>query len=361
MRPSALVAVLLVAPPAVAAPPRAEVRVDPRIELISVLFYLAGAPEYRRAYETSYRRAVDAHFGAFKDHAAVAATRELRSRFGISHNAPPALAVQLDGELAARVRLDPLPGDVDERWRAVDIPAYLEQMRGFARDTGFAAFFAGHRAYFAGVEARFAGALGAAQVDAWFDGAFGPRPGASFFVCPGLLVGPWSYSATAKLGRGREEVFQIVALEALDAEFLPVPTAMTIDLVVHERAHAYVNPVVDEHAAELAAAAAPTFAAARAQMERQSYMTPKVMVQESIVRALRVLYARERRGADEGVAALRDEQARGFAWTGALADRLARLRGKGRLDLARHIPELKAFFVDGAAAAKKVAPSGGPP
>src|SRR5262249_27518824 len=230
----------------------------------------------------------------------------------------------------ARLGPDPVPGGVDDRWRKVDAPAYLKQVQAFARDTGFAAFFAGEERRLAAVETRVGAALRAAGVDGWFDATFGPSPGVSFFVCPGMLVGPWSYSATVELGRRREEIYQVVALEALDAQALPTPTSMTIDLVVHERAHAYVNPVVEAHA-DLAAAAAPAFAAARAAMARQSYPTAKVMVQESIVRALRVLYARERRGDKEGAAALRDEEGRGFVWTGALADLLARLRGKGRL------------------------------
>jgi hypothetical protein len=354
VRIGSLLAVLLVAPPALAAPPRADVHVDSRVELLSVLFYLAGAPEYLRAYDTPYRRAVDADFGAFKDHAAVVATKDLRARYGVSHNAPPGLAVQLDGELAARVSLDPWPEGVDARWRKVALPAYLEQVRAFARDSGWSAFFAGQKRAFAAVEGRFAAALKSAGIDAWFDGTFGPRRGASFFVCPGMLTGPWSYSATTRLGGDREEVYQIVALEKLDAESLPVPTAETIDLVVHERAHAYVNPVVQSRASELSAAADPVFASAKAVMERQSYRTPTVMVQESIVRALRVLYVRDRRGAQGEKDAIRDEESRGFVWTAALAERLASLKGKGRLDLARHVPELAAFFADWA---KKVAPS----
>jgi hypothetical protein len=334
-----------------------EVKVDPRVELLSLLFYLAGAPEYGRAYDTPYRRAVDAHFGAFKSHPAVDATRELRRRFGISHNAPPALAVQLDERLAPRVSLAPLPATVDDRWRGADLPAYLSLVADFARASGFDDFFAGQRPYLGRVEARVAAAVAAAKVDAWFDAELGPRAGARFVLCPGMLVGPWSYSATVVLPRG-EEIFQVIALEGIDDNGLPVPTATTIDLVVHERAHAYVNPVVDARAAEAATAAADAFAGARATMERQAYTTPKVMVQESVVRALRVMFVRDRRGDAEGAAALRDEERRGFAWTGPLAERLAGLRVKGRLDLARSMPAVLAFFRD---AGKKVAPSGGPP
>src|SRR5262249_60651482 len=125
-----------------------------------------------------------------------------RPRSGPPHTAPPQLPVQSAARSAARLALDPVRAGVDDRWRKVDVPAYLKQVQAFARDTGFAAFFAGEERRLAAVETRVGAALRAAGVDGWFDATFGPRPGVSFFVCPGMLVGPWSYSATAELRRG---------------------------------------------------------------------------------------------------------------------------------------------------------------
>src|SRR5512143_2916270 len=71
-----------------------EIRVDPRVELMSIVCHLAQTPEYR-SFDTPYRRAVDAHFAPFLDHPVIAAMRELRTRFSISYNAPIGLAVFL--------------------------------------------------------------------------------------------------------------------------------------------------------------------------------------------------------------------------------------------------------------------------
>ena len=48
-----------------------DVRVDPRVELLSIVFRLAGAEEYRQAPDTPYVEAVDAWFGEHAGHRAI--------------------------------------------------------------------------------------------------------------------------------------------------------------------------------------------------------------------------------------------------------------------------------------------------
>lgn len=61
-----------------------EIRVDRRVELVSIAFRLAGADEYRRAARMPYTDDVDRAFAAFADHPAIATTRMLRERHAIS-------------------------------------------------------------------------------------------------------------------------------------------------------------------------------------------------------------------------------------------------------------------------------------
>ena len=73
-----------------------DVRVDPRVELMSTIFRLAGNSEYNQPSSKSpYADAVDAHFGAFRQHGAVAMARELRQTRGVSFDAVMSLAVHL--------------------------------------------------------------------------------------------------------------------------------------------------------------------------------------------------------------------------------------------------------------------------
>jgi hypothetical protein len=59
-----------------------EVRVDPRVELMSIIFRLAGNPEYNRGEVKSYVDDVEDRFGSFREHAVVEMARELRKTRG---------------------------------------------------------------------------------------------------------------------------------------------------------------------------------------------------------------------------------------------------------------------------------------
>ena len=76
--------------------------VDPPVELMSVLFRLAGDPEYNQGRVPSYVQDVESHFGRFRDHPVVKLARELRQTRGISFNAPMGLAVHAGGPSRSR-------------------------------------------------------------------------------------------------------------------------------------------------------------------------------------------------------------------------------------------------------------------
>jgi hypothetical protein len=315
------------------------------VELVSILFHLARAPEYSRPAGTPYHQAVDEHFGPFQAHPAVAATRALRAEHGISHNAPIDLAVLLDpGKLEPNVPLDEAERDLDKRWRGVDLGDYLPKVRDFAAASGFAAFFAAQEPYRRRVEERLAQAIADHGILTWFEGALGPIA-AEVHLVPGLLTGPWSYEATAHDANGRH-VYEVVELERPDRSGLPTPTTTTLDLIVHEMAHSYVNPHVERQRAAYSVAV-PLFERIAPLIAGQGYTTWQLLVEESLVRAVTVWWTYQRLGPDAAHALDVEQQHSGFQWIAALAAVLMKLAEPGgpvRLDEAT--PTLAAFFAD---------------
>ena len=51
------------------------VKVDPRVELMSIIFRLAGNPEYNRSQFFAYVGDIEKHFGQFKEHPVVELAR----------------------------------------------------------------------------------------------------------------------------------------------------------------------------------------------------------------------------------------------------------------------------------------------
>ena len=89
---------------------------------------------------------------------------------------------------------------------------------------------------------------------------------------------------------------------------------MTEEYLFHEFAHSYVNPVVHEHVARFAGDS-PALDAAASVMAQQGYATREIVVQESIIRALTVLYLYDTVGLDAANASLQTQLDLGFAWT----------------------------------------------
>ncbi len=314
-----------------AAPSEFEVAVDPRIELLSILFRLAGAQPYGEA-ETPYAIAVDEHFSSFADHPAVGDAVELARRSGISYDAVVELAAYLDESFEPATRLDPLPPGLDPRWEGADIEAFLAAVRRFADDADFAGFHESQAAYHSDVEAAFASFLAGKPVIDFFDAAFGPIDDASYSVVPGLLTGGFGFGTMAILPGGTE-VADIAFLEAPDSDGIPHPTTRSLEFLVHEFAHSYVNPVFDARTGEMRTSAEPLFHEVEQQMRDQAYTTYPIMVNESVVRALTVIYLRERVGEAAAASSLAEQERLGFFWTAELVAAIeTELERAGRLE-----------------------------
>jgi large conductance mechanosensitive channel len=76
-------------------PPSVAVRVDPRVELMSIIFRLAGNPEYNQGRVEQYTKDVESHFGQFREHRTVELARGLRRKRGVSFDACMSMAVHL--------------------------------------------------------------------------------------------------------------------------------------------------------------------------------------------------------------------------------------------------------------------------
>ena len=70
------------------------VGVDPRVELISIIFRLAGNREYNQGKVLRYTADVKRQFGPYKEHPVIKLAVSLRKKYGVSFDAPMSLAVR---------------------------------------------------------------------------------------------------------------------------------------------------------------------------------------------------------------------------------------------------------------------------
>lgn len=323
------------------APPAAHVTVacDPRIELVGIVFRLAGRPEYSLPAEGSaLRTAADLHFAPFAGHAAVLLARRLSAERGIGHDAPITLAAHWTGIDSADliVPLEPWPERIDRRFDAESARALVAALADFARDTGFAAWWEGQ----AEARAALEGSLGAdfAAIDLpWFGRFFGRDP-----VGPTrIILSPAAGERAFGIAIARDGRFQLSPVIGVPHDELPAQQrAMLVSTVVHELCHPWVNPAVDTQAARLDPLGETLFPLVEVAMRAQAYSSWRTVLHESVVRAATIRFARAHPGVGrDAEELLADDLSRGFGLVEWLDGQLALYEGR-RVD---H-PTLESFL-----------------
>lgn len=151
-RAGTIILLALAALPAVAgAPASFDLAVDPRFELLGVVQQLSGRLP-ADAYAADHRERVEKHFGAFREHPAVALYRDLAAVAAREEAAvttliycsnPPELALK---DRNADIHFVNGPGEAEEMQR------FLHELRSFARASDFKGFFRDNRAFYAKLE-----------------------------------------------------------------------------------------------------------------------------------------------------------------------------------------------------------------
>lgn len=327
--------------------PPLRIQVDPRIELISILFRLAGNPEYNQGKVDSYTADVEKQFGRLREHEAVRLAREFRKRRGVSYDACMSMAVHVNNafELEPLVPLSPWPEGLDRRWTAVDAARFLEAARAFVREASFAQFVEQHGALYRKTESRLKALMDKEGHLEWFPAYFGERPNATFTIVPALLNGGACYGPHIR-HQSRENFFCILGVWKTDPDGLPQFTLEILTTVVHEFGHSYANPIIEHHLPELRTAGNELYGPVAAKMRSQAYGDGSTLLRESLVRACEVRYAFRYDGPTAGRAAVSYNKGRGFLWTEELSNLLADYEAHRSAypTLASFSPRIAAFF-----------------
>ena len=330
--------------------PPLRIQVDPRVELLSVVFRLAGNPEYSQGKVAAYTADAEKQFGKFREHQVVKLARELRRRRGVSYDACMSMAVHLSkvDELKLIVPLEPWPGGLDKRWTVSDATEFLEALRQFVQDTAFLQFVENHRALYETTESRMRALMEKEGHLEWFNEYFGERPQATFTIAPALLNGGSCYGSHCRDSAGKENLYCILGVWKTDQDGQPEFTRDMLATVVHEFGHSYANQIIERHQGDLASAGEALFQRVSGRMRSQAYGNSQTMLYESLVRACEVRYCFRYDGPEAGRRAVASHQQRGFLWMEELSNLLAEYEAKRDQypTLDAFSPRLIAFFKD---------------
>ena len=300
--------------------------VDPRVELISIIFRLAGNREYNQGKFISYIAAVEKQFGQHRKHPVVQLATALRKKYSVCYDAPMSLAVHLTdaNSLQLRLPLEPRPDGLDERWLPDDVRDFLEKARQFVKESKFDEFLKSQQPVYDKAVADLESLLKTEAHLEWFDDFFGARPGAEFHIALGMVSGPGNYGPHIKLA-DREEYYCILGVWKLAFWGFGGPKfdKTALPIIIHEFCHSYANPIVDAHASQFEQSGEKIFEKVGDKMKRMAYSNWLTMMRESLVRACVVRYMATTQGPESAQQQINSEINNGFLWMQELSDLLA--------------------------------------
>ena len=285
------------------------IEVDPRVELIGIVFRLAGNPEFNDGTLKPYAKAIERHFGDFDGHPVVKMATQLRNTRLMSCDGPMSLAVHIDGNYRLRKTAEQWPSALDYRWEKDETAEFLEKLRQFAAETKFDEFFkAQGPIYEQGIRpcesimnqekvakdqsrSEYVEFL-SVDVGEWLSGFFGVDNPGDLRLVLGFVSAFANYGVRFETG-GTSEKYAIIGMRPFDPAntiiFLPQQVVTT----VHEFCHSFANPVVEKYMDRLQPAGERLFAAYGAAMRRVGYQKWETVMCETAVRACVVSFVRQ--------------------------------------------------------------------
>ncbi len=316
------------------------VTVDPRIELLSVVWKMSGYGRRRRGRisrdSSPYSMAVARWFRRYAEHEAINYFRE--NGHTLAGDLPVALILQLSSppELEWRVSCDPILASRAGGGR--EVRRFADVLRAFARDTAFDDFFRAKKKYFGTIAVGPRRALRAGGCIENLEVYMGAQL-RGYYVILAPLLKSIAFGPCVRLQDGGLEAYGVLPAWDVAGEritFQTGPAARSI--LLHEFTHSFVNPLVERHRKHVAQFA-PLMRRINYKTGAAYGMVWEICVGEHIVRAITTRISAGRYGEAKARKEVAVHEKKGFLFTGALCDRLRTY--ERRRDV---YPSLASFF-----------------
>jgi hypothetical protein len=296
-------------------------KVDRRIELLSIVFRLAGNEEYNATYFKKYTDKVESHFEQYKNHEIVKFAGELREKKGVSYEAVMNLAIILDASLNPIIDFST---NVPERWSKEDAIKFVKLLKKFYKDAKCEEFFNDNEALFQEVATRFRTVYEKLDLN-WYHSFYGEKDNENFTLIVSIGCGAHNYGTSYILPNAKKEVFAIMGTWKVDESGMPVyERDEYLPTIVHEFNHPYVNPLLAKHKEAFEESGKGIYKAVEYEMSRQqAYGDWQIMLNEALVRASVIKYFIDHGTSESEIQTMQNiELNKGFMWIKGLVSEL---------------------------------------
>lgn len=296
-------------------------KVDKRVELLSIVFRLAGNKEYNATFFKNYTDKIETHFNEFKEHELIKFAKELRKNKGISYDAVVSMAIILDNNLNPLIDFSTtLP---EKRWNKGDANKFIRLLKEFYKDSECEEFFIENEELFQEVANRFSPVYKTLDLD-WYQSFYGKKAEENFNIIISPSCGGGNYGPSYTLPNAKKEVFAIMGTWKVDESGMPVyEKDEYLPTILHEFSHSFVNPLLAKHNESFKENGKNIYKAVGYEMNQQAYGNWQTMLNEALVRASVIKYFIDHDASEAKIQKMLNiESNKGFIWIKGLVAEL---------------------------------------
>ena len=270
-----------------------KVEVSETVELMGILSRMAGFQEYCMDMGGQYTKDIEAWFAPYKSHSIVKYYQDLRTKYGISHDAVMTMAIHLAIDGGKLKMMADEAGSLD-RWRSVDVDSFVVRLNQFYADTRFHDFYKQHQPFYEEVMRTYEANVMQHFHQDWYARFYGTEPTEKFRVVIGFTNGGGNYGPSRQLTGQPREVFAIAGYYVDPQTSKAYEDGMSYaSTLIHEFNHSFVNPLIEEseaNASMLKDIGRNLLMLSPIGMKRQNYAQWNIVLNESVVRAAVIIY-----------------------------------------------------------------------
>lgn len=284
------------------------------VELMGLIFRLAGAEEYNGCLVSTIANSADSYFASVKNHQAVELAKQYRQS-GVSYDAVVGYANQLVFNKEGEVIFDPnyqegSNSSFDRRWNSQRKNDMLTAVNDFYITSNFHSWFESTKSE---QEDAISSFKSICNLDyTWFDSFYGKNDKLASRIILSFMTGTGGYGISLKRKDGTLLLTPVIG--SFHQENGKVSYGNDVNHVVHELSHPYCNPLIEANWTSISSKADWAFSKFEGTEVVQAFFggNARSMMCETFVRACVIRYMISHNMEDEVDKMLALETSRGF-------------------------------------------------
>lgn len=267
-------------------------QVDQRAEIMSIVFRLAGNPEYNNDDASKYVADIHSHFDRFKSDSLISFAKSLREKYGVSYDAVMSMAVNLKCRERTFTLKEGWTQSLDKRWTNESATQFVYLLNAFYIKSEAEKFFADEKLYYNKILSTFS-EVSSNFNQSWYYQYYGLKLNEKFNIIVCCGNGGGNYGASTNFPKEGKQIYAIIGSWTFDKEGNPTfKEDDYLSTLIHEFNHSFINPLQDKYKTNkiLKTSATRLLDTMKTEMANQAYKNWQTLINESLVRASVVRY-----------------------------------------------------------------------